>query len=913
MKNNLLKTITTTLEITVSSFANAQKVAFPNSLEIVSYSKETNLPNFIKLKEGKQITANNFTAWASVTLNLPKNSSFKPYETFNDLLGYSHTRYKQYVNNLPIEGTMLISHSNNDKITAINGDYVQQLQSTYTTNITEAKALQYALKKVNATRYMWQGNSNDNVFNKQRSTYYPKGELVVVHKRGADYTAKNMRLAYKFNIYAQQPLYKANVCIDATTGEFLSEEQLIHTGDVVGTSITKYSGTVTMTSDNVGAGQYELHETGRGNGITTRNQQNTTSGADIAFTSASSTWTTTGTDQAATDAHWGAEMAYDYYKNKHNRNSIDNAGFALTSYVHYDVNLVNAFWDGVEMVYGDGNPSQGFDIMTALDVCGHEITHGLVTYSAALSGGGMGEPDALNEGFADIFGTSIEAFARPSQNDWLMGADIMASGSGLRNLKNPKLRNDPDTYLGTNWDPAGEPHKNATPVGHWYYLLCQGGSGTNDINNTYTVTGITIAKAEKIAFRGLTVYGTPSTSYADARTYTIQAATDLYGVCSAELQATTNAWYAIGVGAAFVGAAPAPAFTANTTICALPANIQFMNTSVGATTYTWNFGDGSATSTATSPSHSYTTAGTYTVTLTASGGTCGGGSTNTITQVINLTTATAASIPLVEGFETNSSLPTAWSLANSDADAAWQISTLAAKTGVNSIGLNNCNGNGNADMTGKKDRFYTNPYNFSTATNPVLTFDVGYTTISSGGITYTDTLVVYASNDCGATWNSVYYKGGTDLATAPNVVAGSGSSACWAPATSEWRNESISLTAYAGNANVMFAVENRSGWGQWLFLDNININSTATVAISEKLLNHGIIMYPNPVHDNVTITTTQNSTSLTLTNLLGQTVAETAGLTTLSTISTSHLSNGMYVLKITLVDGTTQELKIVKE
>lgn len=911
MKNNLLKTIATTLVVMASTLVNAQKTTPLTNMQVVSYSKETNLPNFIKLKEGQQIAANNFITWASATLNLPKNSSFKMHETFNDALGYTHTRYKQYAGNLPIEGTMLICHSNNGIITTVNGDYVQQLQPTYSATITEAKALQYALKKVNADKYMWQGN--DKAFNKQRGTYYPKGELVVVHRRGADYSAKNIRLAYKFNIYAQQPLYRANVCIDANTGEFLNEEQLIHTGDVVGTAATKYSGTVAMTSDNVSAGQYELHETGRGNGITTRNQQNTTSGADIAFTSTSSTWATTGVNQAATDAHWGAEMAYDYYKNKHNRNSIDNAGFALTSYVHYDVNFVNAFWDGVEMVYGDGNPSQGFNIMTALDVCGHEITHGLVTYSAGFNGGGTGEPDALNEGFADIFGTSIETFARPLQHDWLMGADIMVSGSGLRNMQNPKLMNDPDTYQGTNWDPAGEPHKNATPVTYWYYLLCQGGSGTNDLNNTYTVAGITMAKAEKIAFRGLTVYGTPSTSYADARTYTIQAATDLYGTCSPELQATTNAWYAIGVGAAFVGAAPVPAFTANTTICALPANIQFTNTSVGATTYTWDFGDGSATSTATNPTHTYTTAGTYTITLTASGGTCGGGSANTITQAVTLTTSTAASIPLVEGFETNSSLPVTWSLGNPDADAAWQVSSLAAKTGTRSIGFNNCNGNGNADMTGKKDKFYTTPYNFSSATTPVLTFDVGYTTISLGGITYTDTLVVYASSDCGTTWNTVYYKGGTDLATAPNVAAGSGTLACWAPAASEWRNESINLTAYAGNANVMFAFENRSGWGQWLFLDNININGAAIVAINEKLLNQGISVYPNPMHDNVTIKATQNIANLTLTNLLGQTVAEISGVSLLNTISTAHLSNGMYVLKITLTNGTTNEIKIIKE
>ncbi|HXC06184.1 MAG TPA: M4 family metallopeptidase, partial [Bacteroidia bacterium] len=436
-----------------------------------------------------------------------------------DAMGFTHTRYKEYYNAFPVEGSMLIAHSRNGKVISINGDYIQQVGASAAPALTEAQALKAALSKVNARTYI---------------TSSPKGELVVVHRSKADYQAAAYRLAYKFNIYASVPLYRANVFVDAVDGNILDEQNLICTVDVLGTGVTKYSGSVPMTSDNYGTGQYRLRETGRGNGIQTYNLANGSTYVNTDFTNTTSTWNLGGNDQAAADAHWGAEMTYDYYKNVHSRNSIDNAGYNLLSYVHYSTNFVNAYWDGTEMTYGDGDISQGFMIMTALDVCGHEITHGLTSFTAALNGGGTDEASALNEGFSDIFGTTIEAFARPSQHDWIMGGDItcttagVPNGTGIRDMSNPKNLGQPNCYLGTNWDPNGECHNNNGPCIYWYYLLCQGGSGTNDIGSVYTVTPLGMSEAQMIAYRGLTVYLTPSTTYADARNYTIQAATDLY-------------------------------------------------------------------------------------------------------------------------------------------------------------------------------------------------------------------------------------------------------------------------------------------------------------------------------------------------------------------------------------------------
>jgi len=294
------------------------------------------------------------------------------------------------------------------------------------------------------------------------------------------------------------------------------------------------------------------------------------------------------------------------------------------SFVHYDVNVSNAFWDGIRMTYGDGDSGNGFTEMTGLDICGHEITHGLVGYTAGLSGGGYGEPDAINEAWADIMGTNIERFARPTQWDWIVGADVTVGGIGLRTMSDPNSSTtpQPDTYLGQYWSTGlPSPHINDGPAIYWYYLLCQGGTGTNDQANNYIVNGITLTKAQLIAYRALTVYATPSTNYSNMRLCTVQAANDLFGVCSPEAIETTNAWYAVGVGGLF-SPTVASTFTANiTSICSVPYTVYFNNTSTNAANAAWNFGDGN-TSTLINPSHTYTSAGTYTVQLTVSGA-CG--------------------------------------------------------------------------------------------------------------------------------------------------------------------------------------------------------------------------------------------------------------------------------------------------
>lgn len=177
-----------------------------------------------------------------------------------------------------------------------------------------------------------------------------------------------------------------------------------------------------------------------------------------------------------------------------------------------------------------------------------------------------------------------------------------------------------------------------------------------------------------------------------------------------------------------------------------------------------------------------------------------------------------------EGFEGNPNLPSGWTLYNPDNDAAWQVVTTTGRTGTACVGFNNCSGNGNSDMTGKYDRLISPSYDLSKATTFNFSFDVAYALLNFKGQVFSDSLAVYYSIDGGYNWTRIYLDGGEGLSNVPVVTT---SPPCWAPAaTSDWKTEIINLDKIAGKPYVMFAFENHSGWGEWIYLDNISISAS---------------------------------------------------------------------------------------
>jgi len=634
-------------------FLLAQVAMGQGNSKLTSYSQEVNYTtenqvNFVKLNENQTITEAGAAEFInSVILNDGINK-VAVLKRERDGADWVHVKFSARQNGVVISNKIIIAHFMNGKLVSLNGDLSDPQRAGNSFVISEKTALKSALAKVNAKKYKWENKEEEqhmrNALNDPDFSYAPSGEKVIFEKSGKLYNA------FRFNIYAETPLYRANVFVDASNGKILEEHNLICHADVPATAVTKYSGTQGLTVDYTGS-LHRLREVQRGLGIETFNMKNTSvysTNAAADFTNATTSWTTTGFDQAATDAHWGAEKTYDYFFNQHGRNSINNAGFKLLSFVHYQTNYQNAFWDGQRMTYGDGNGTST-KIFTALDVCGHEITHGLTSNTGNLIY--SNESGAINESYSDIFGTSIENFARPTNWNWKIGEDLIAATNGaLRRMDNPNAYGDPDTYGGQNYYTGtadnGGVHTNSGVNNYWYYLLVTGGSGTNDLSNAFSVTGLGFTNASKIAFRALTVYFTPSTNYAAARLLTIQAAKDLFGACSNEVIQTTRAWYAVGVGANYIPGVAGSNFTSNNTnFCSAPANASFINTTTSGLTYVWNFGDG-ATSTATNAVHTYTAAGTYAVKLKATG--CAS-AVDSITKTAFIVVSPPVASPLVSG------------------------------------------------------------------------------------------------------------------------------------------------------------------------------------------------------------------------------------------------------------------------
>lgn len=491
-------------------------------------------PRFIELSE--KLNRGQAMKAFRETFNLKNKDIVLLKKSYSDELDFTHEVYQQYYDDVKVEGGVYSLHIKNGKIWYMSGEFFDIFKDVNTTpSISEEAAFAKALQQVGAQHYTWEDGGGR-----------PQGELVIL---ADSYGREEPRLAYKFDIYATEPLSRANVFIDAHANRFLGAHDVIHNTDVPCSGPSLYNGTVSFTGDYTGS-NYRLRQTSDGNGIETyslNNGTNYNNATDV--TSNTSNFTN---DATAVQAHWGAEQTHKYYYQTHGRNSFNGSGAVIRSYVHYSSNYVNAFWDGQRMTYGDGD-GISYGPLVSLDIVGHEITHGVTSYSANLVY--SYESGALNESFSDIFGEAIENYSTGS-NNWQMGTDIGIGGSGaIRSMNNPNAFGDPDTYLGTNWYTGtgdnGGVHINSGVQNKWFYILSQGESGTNDIGSSYSVTGIGIDKAAAIAYRNLTVYLGTNSQYYDARTGAIQSAIDLYGAGSAEEIATTNAWYAVGVGGAY--------------------------------------------------------------------------------------------------------------------------------------------------------------------------------------------------------------------------------------------------------------------------------------------------------------------------------------------------------------------------
>ena len=536
MKRKLL--IAILLFVCANTFAqNALK-------EIISGPKGVS-KHFVTLEENNRQGFN--PSQARAILGLDSKSDLVLMNVIHDQIGQTHYRFYQTYMKIPIENTMYIVHTANEKLLGMSGvivtDFTADMLQKNTAKITLQNAVDAAIKYVGAKKYMWQDADMEQrlkaALADKKASYLPSAKLVW-YNTGDEVSSPELRLAFKVDIYAQQPLSRADYFIDAQTGQVIGKKDRINSTDATGTATTQYSGSKTIHSDKTGS-TYRLWDLSRGNGVITLHGDKT---SDLDYTSTTANWNLTGQGQHALDVHYGVEETYDYYKTTFNRNSVDGNGLALISYVN-DGEQDNAHWDGTAMNFGiRSSNSKG---VTGIDVTGHELTHGVTQYTSALNY--SNESGAMNESMSDIMGKSVQFFAKPNDNSWVLSNDM---NWVLRDMSNPKVANQPDTYEGENWysgtDDNGGVHTNSGVGNYMFYLLVHGGSGTNDYGDNYSVTGIGLAKADQIIYRTETVYLTPTSQYNDWREACLNAAKDLYGSGTNPVTQVKNAWHAVGVG-----------------------------------------------------------------------------------------------------------------------------------------------------------------------------------------------------------------------------------------------------------------------------------------------------------------------------------------------------------------------------
>jgi PKD repeat protein len=260
---------------------------------------------------------------------------------------------------------------------------------------------------------------------------------------------------------------------------------------------------------------------------------------------------------------------------------------------------------------------------------------------------------------------------------------------------------------------------------------------------------------------------------------------------------------------------PLANFTANQQVICPGQSVNFTDiSSFNPTTWSWSFAGGTpATSTQQHPTVSYASAGTYQVSLTVTNA----NGSNTKTEVGYITVTSPQPLPLVEGFQ-GAFLPSGWAIMDDNANGlTWAHSTAAGGFGnsSSSVVFDNFTNNEN----GARDQLWTPKFNFSSVSSASMTFDVAYARYNA---TYSDTLAVLVSTDCGVTWSQVFLKGGSTLATRTDVTT------LFVPTSSQWRTETISLNGFAGQGNVLVAFQNRGRYGNAIYIDNINITGVTT-------------------------------------------------------------------------------------
>jgi bacillolysin len=456
-------------------------------------------------------------------------SEFRLARARTDALAMTHVRLQQTVRGIRVLGGELMAHYAQDgSLRVVDANYVAGLDAL---NVNPSlTATQAESAAVTHTAQLGAGSA---------TAKGSETELVVFKPENAE-----PRLAYTTLIRedSAKRMTRQVVIVDAQTGAILNSYDNLQTIEVSATNSLNASVKIEVSQEG---GRYVMKDAVHGGGVWTYSAQyqdtpDSLPGQMISTTNMNSWDQVQSGRGAAVDAHLYAGNVYDYYKTAHARLGINGSNARMVSSVHFGQNYPNAFWNGDQMGYGDGD--QGVPFSASLDVVGHEFSHGVTSNESNLAY--QGQSGALNEAFSDIMGCAIEHQVKPSAtNNWIMGEDL---GFVVRNMATPKVAQQPDhmsAFVRTSQDNGGV-HINSGIINNAAYLMTMG--GTNSTSRQTVERGIGWEKMAKVFYRANAQYLMASSTFAAMATAAQSAANDL-GLTANEKKIVVCAFRVVGV------------------------------------------------------------------------------------------------------------------------------------------------------------------------------------------------------------------------------------------------------------------------------------------------------------------------------------------------------------------------------
>ncbi len=453
----------------------------------------------------------------------------KVVEVNKDDIGDTFVKFAQVIEGTEVDNSLInVHYDKNGVIVSVNGSLEENKEITTLGSkvISPEEAIEIAKSQ----------------FEIKKLKKAPKAEKLVITEDGVNYEV------YKINIFFMEPtIGNYDVFVEVNSGKVIKiEDKIRYNNPVTGTGIDVLGKTRELNLNQSGD-QYQMIDLTNKGSIYTYDAKNGISDGDLVSNTTGKF--TTEADKSPVSAHHNAGKVISFYKNVFQRDSLDNNGMDVHSFTHFDLNYNNAFWSGGVMIYGDGDGEEFTYLSGDLDVVGHEMTHGVIEYTADLAY--HNQSGALNESMADVFGVLISTYDKYNvanrgtwkfdSADWVVGDDIYTpniQGDALRSLKDPTLYGQP-AHMTEYYELAD------TKDEDWGGVHINSGIPNKAAYNI--ASNIGMDKTARIYYRALTQYMHADTNFQQAAYCLVQAAADLYGKGSNEITVIKNSFASTGV------------------------------------------------------------------------------------------------------------------------------------------------------------------------------------------------------------------------------------------------------------------------------------------------------------------------------------------------------------------------------